>query len=202
MKQFIVGVTGASGTLYADRVLRRLLDLGHRVHLCVTDAGALVARSELEGWPEGDAAAVEAALRVRYRSQELYWHNVHAIWASIASGSFRTDGMVVVPCSMGTMSAIAHGASHNLLERAADVVLKERRRLILAVRETPLNTIHLQNMLTLSQCGAVIMPACPSFYQKPASLEELADFFAVRVLDQLGLYDSEAPRWEGELETY
>ena len=105
--------------------------------------------------------------------------------------------MVVVPCSMGTLSAIANGASHNLLERAADVVLKERGRLVLVARETPFNTIHLQNMLTLSQCGAVIMPACPSFYNKPASLEELADFFAARVLDQMGLHDDTIRRWDG-----
>ena len=107
------------------------------------------------------------------------------------------DGMAVVPCSMGTLSAIANGASHNLLERAADVALKERKPLVLAVRETPFNTIHLQNMLTLSQCGAVIMPACPSFYHGPSSLEELADFFAARLLDQLGLSDETIPRWDG-----
>lgn len=199
MGKYIVGITGATGSLYADRVIRKLLAMGHEVHLCITDAGRLVARSELD-WTWEDSASpgeIEAALRSYYGSEALRYYDLHSIGARIASGSFRTDGMVVVPCSMGTLSAIANGASHNLLERAADVVLKERGRLVLVARETPFNTIHLQNMLTLSQCGAVIMPACPSFYNQPASLEELADFFAARVLDQMGLHDESIKRWDG-----
>ena len=199
MGKYIVGIIGATGSLYADRVIRKLLNMGHEVHLCITSAGQLVARSELDwAWEDGAAPAeIEAALQEYYGSTALRYYDLHAIGARIASGSFRTDGMVVVPCSMGTLSAIANGASHNLLERAADVVLKERGRLVLVARETPFNTIHLQNMLTLSQCGAVIMPACPSFYNKPASLEELADFFAARVLDQMGLHDDTIRRWDG-----
>lgn len=198
--RYVVGVTGASGSLYAEQVIRRLLAAGCEVHLCITRAGEVVTRSELEWqWPE-DAGpeALQAFLRARFGcGEKLFCYDIHAIGARIASGSFRMDGMAVVPCSMGTLSAIANGASHNLLERAADVALKERKPLVLAVRETPFNTIHLQNMLTLSQCGAVIMPACPSFYHGPSSLEELADFFAARLLDQLGLSDETIPRWDG-----
>lgn len=199
MGKYIVGITGASGSLYAQSIIRKLLHMGHEVHVCMTQAGQLVARSELDWAWEDTATApeIETALRCYYGSEMLRYYDIHAIGARIASGSFRTDGMVVVPCSMGTLSAIANGASHNLLERAADVVLKERGRLVLVARETPFNSIHLQNMLTLSQCGAVIMPACPSFYNQPTSLEELADFFAARVLDQLGLHDETIQRWDG-----
>ena len=198
--RYIVGITGASGSRYAEAVIRRLLKAGCEVHLCLTRAGQIVVREELPWqWPEGAAPEeIQAALRSQFQcGEELRYYDIHAIGARIASGSFRTDGMVVVPCSMGTLSAIAHGSSHNLLERAADVVLKERGKLVLAVRETPFSTIHLQNMLTLSQCGAVIMPACPSFYHAPSSLEELADFFAGRLLDQLGRSDDSIRRWEG-----
>lgn len=198
--RYIIGITGASGSLYGEKVIRRLLAAGCEVHVCITQAGQLVTREELPwSWPDGAAPeAIQAALRDWFGcGGELVFHDIHAVGASIASGSFRTDGMAVVPCSMGTLSAIAHGASHNLLERAADVVLKERRRLVLAVRETPLSTIHLQNMLALSQCGATIMPACPSFYHAPDSLDELADFFAARLLDQFGLSGDDVRRWTG-----
>ena len=172
--RYIVGITGASGSLYAEAVIRRLLKAGCEVHLCLTRAGQIVVREELPWqWPEGAAPEeIQAVLRSQFQcGEELRYYDIHAIGA--------------------------HGASHNLLERAADVVLKERGKLVLAVRETPFSTIHLQNMLTLSQCGAVIMPACPSFYHAPSSLEELADFFAGRLLDQLGRSDDSIRRWEG-----
>ena len=198
MAHYVVGITGASGTIYAKRLVEKLLERGHQVHVCMTRAADLVAETEL-GW---DRAALEQdrtqALRMQFGgAADLFCYDINAIGANIASGSFRMDGMVVLPCSMGTLSQIAHGASQNLLERAADVCLKERRRLVLVPREAPYNQIHLENMLTLIRCGAVIMPASPGFYHNPGTVEELVDFFCARVLDQLGVEDNTVPRWQG-----
>lgn len=198
MGNYVVGITGASGTIYARRLIEKLLERGHEVHVCMTRAADLVAEAEL-GW---DRTALEAnrqeALRTQFGSaQQLFCSPIDAVGANIASGSFRMDGMVVLPCSMGTLSQIAHGASQNLLERAADVCLKERRRLVIVPREAPYNQIHLENMLTLNRCGAVIMPASPGFYHNPRTIEELVDFFCARVLDQLGVEDNTIHRWQG-----
>ena len=198
MAHYVVGITGASGTIYAKRLVEKLLERGNQVHVCMTRAADLVSETEL-GW---DRAALEQnrtqALRAQFGgAANLFCYDINAIGANIASGSFRMDGMVVLPCSMGTLSQIAHGASQNLLERAADVCLKERRRLVLVPREAPYNQIHLENMLTLIRCGAVIMPASPGFYHNPGTVEELVDFFCARVLDQLGVEDNTVPRWQG-----
>lgn len=199
MGSYIVGIAGASGTVYAEKLIERLLKLEHQVFVCPTETALEVARGEL-GWPlrpdMSEEELSDALHRIFPGSADLLkvYHWKH-MTAAIASGSCRTDGMVVLPCSMGALSAIACGASNNLLERAADVMLKERRPLILVPREAPLNSIHLWNMYTLSRMGGIIMPAAPSFYHNPKTLDELLDFFTGRLLDQLGL-DHLPVRWK------
>lgn len=160
----------------------------------------MVAHTEL-GWdPQRLENPREAGRYLRelfHAGEMLRCYDIDAVGAEIASGSFRIDGMIIAPCSMGTLSAVAHGASGNLLERAADVCLKERRPLVVAPREAPYNQIHLENMLALSRYGAVIMPASPAFYSGPRTIEELAGFFVLRLLDQLGLREPSAQRWHG-----
>ena len=200
MGKYIVGITGASGSIYAKRVIERLIQKGHHVCICMTQAGKLVVESEL-GWQIGQdtpSGEVEQYLQEIFGSKELIHHfDVHAIGAPIASGSSGMDAMIVVPCSMGTLSAICHGSSHNLLERAADVCLKERRPLVIVPREAPYNQIHLENMTKLSGYGAVIMPASPGFYSRPRTIEEMVDFFVTRILDQMGIHEPSESRWTG-----
>ena len=185
----VVGVTGASGAIYAVRTVRALLLAGREVHLVVSSYGVRLLRDEAgldleeETFPEF-LARTEATTKVggrvvRYPEDDL--------GASIASGSFPAGGMVVVPCSTKTLSGIAHGASLGLIERAAEVTLKERRPLVLVPREAPLSLIHLRNLVAATEAGAVIVPAAPGFYQKPESFEDLADFIAGRVLNVLGI---------------
>lgn len=197
-KPWIVGITGASGVIYGVKLVRFLLAGGHRVHLVITEAGWRVLHEEL-AWP---ASKRKEALEEFLPSGngELVYHPLQDIGAVIASGSQRVEGMVVVPCSMGTLSGIAHGASGNLLERAADVTLKEGRRLLLVPRETPLSAIHLENMLKLSRMGTAIIPAMPAFYQQPRSLEELTDFMVGRILDAMHLDHGLYRRWGDEVD--
>lgn len=192
-RPWIVGVTGASGVIYGVKLVRFLLAAGHRVHLVVTEAGWRVLQEEL-GW---QTARRKEALEEHLPSGrgELVYHPIQDIGAVIASGSHRIEGMVVAPCSMGTLSGIAHGASGNLLERAADVTLKEGRRLLLVPRETPLSAIHLENMLKLSRMGTAIVPAMPAFYQQPLSLEELTDYMVGRILDTMRIEHHLYRRW-------
>ena len=192
-KRWIVGITGASGSVYGVKLVRALLEKEFEVHLVITDAGWRVLHDEL-GWSSSKRKE-ELAERFTNGNERLIYHPVQDIGASIASGSFRTEGMVVAPCSMGTLSGIAHGASGNLLERAADVMLKENRRLLLVPRETPLSVIHLENMLRLAQLGVKLIPAMPAFYQQPASLEELTDFMVGRVLDSMNIEHDLYRRW-------
>lgn len=200
MGNYVIGITGASGSIYAARTIEHLLALGHQVHICMTQAGKLVTNSELS-WEIGQdmpADKAEAWLKQYFgHAEQLHYYDIRAIGAKIASGSFPVDGMAVVPCSMGTLSAISHGTSGNLLERAADVCLKERRKLLLVPREAPYNRIHLENMLRLTDCGAVIIPASPGFYENPKTLEELVDFFVIRLLDQFGIHEAKERRWKG-----
>lgn len=200
MGKYIVGITGASGSIYAKRVIERLVQKGHHVYICMTPAAKLVVESEL-GWQIGQdtpAGEVEQYLRDLFGFRELIHHyDIHAIGAPIASGSSGMDAMIVVPCSMGTLSSICHGSSHNLLERAADVCLKERRPLVIVPREAPYNQIHLENMTKLSGYGAVIMPASPGFYSRPQTIEEMVDFFVTRILDQMGIHEQSECRWSG-----
>jgi len=191
--RWIVGITGASGAIYGLRLCEELLAAGVELHLVITDSGWRVFKEELD-W---DVARRRETLAGRFAeySDRLHYHDNRDIGAPIASGSFRTEGMVIIPCSMGSLSAIAHGASTNLLTRAADVMLKEGRKLLLVPRETPLHAIHLENMLTLARLGARLIPAMPAFYYKPQSMEEMIDFLVGKVMDNLPLAHNLYRRW-------
>jgi 4-hydroxy-3-polyprenylbenzoate decarboxylase len=190
---WIVGLTGASGAMYGVRLVERLTELGYPVHLVVTDAGWRVLKEELE-W---DAAKRSATVEAKFASRgaPVAYYPIGDIGASIASGTFRVEGMVVAPCSMGTLAAIAHGLSDNLLERAADVTLKEGRRLVLVPRETPLHAIHLENMLKLARMGVRIVPASPGLYHRQQTIDELIDFMVGKTLDSMGIEHELYRRW-------
>jgi flavin prenyltransferase len=193
-----VGVTGASGAIYAQSVLR-LLDADPRVgrvYLVASDAGLRLIATEL-GAVAADGKKLASLLTGTAAKKIEYLPNKD-IGASIASGSAAVDGMVVIPCSAGALGAIAAGIANDLLTRAADVCLKERRRLVLCLRETPLNRIHLENMLRVYDAGAVVMPAMPSFYYGPQSIADVVEQFAYRVLGQLGLEQEKQYRWKDE----
>jgi 4-hydroxy-3-polyprenylbenzoate decarboxylase len=192
-----VGVTGASGAIYAQSLLR-LLDADRRVervYLVASDAGLRLIATEL-GIVATDGKKL-ASLLTGTAAKKIEFLLNKDIGASIASGSAAVDGMVVIPCSAGAMGAIAVGIANDLLTRAADVCLKERRRLILCLRETPLNRIHLENMLRVHDAGAVVMPAMPAFYYGPKSIADMVEQFAYRVLAQLGLEQEKQYRWRG-----
>ncbi len=196
-KTVILGITGASGVQYGIRLLEQLLTHGHRVYLLVTRAAHVVISMETElSWPASTRElSKQLCLRYGVDNDQLKVCG-ESEWASpIASGSSDVDAMVICPCSMGTLSSIATGASANLLERAADVILKERRKLILVPRETPFSDIHLENMLKLSRMSAVILAANPGFYNKPQSLEDVVDFMVARILDHLDIKQTLQPRW-------
>ena len=185
-RRLVVAITGATGAVYGVRLLEQLAATpGVETHLVVTDAAALTLHQEM-GMQRRD---VEALAHVVHKNRD--------IGASIASGSFQSDGMVVAPCSMKTLAAVAHGLSDNLVARAADVVLKERRRLVLMVRETPFNLAHLRNMTAVTEMGGIVFPPLPSFYHKPACIAEMVDHTVGRVIDLFGLEHGLAPRWGG-----
>ena len=185
-KRIIVAVSGASGAIYGVRLLQALAALDNvETHLTVSDAGVLNLQQELDM----DRTTVETLADVAYP--------VRDVGATIASGSFRCDGMVVAPCSMRTLASIAHGMSDNLISRAADVMLKERRRLVLMVRETPLHLAHLRNMTAATEMGAIVFPPVPAFYHRPRSIDELVTHSVSRVIDLLDLPQPQAPRWQG-----
>ncbi|MBY9081649.1 UbiX family flavin prenyltransferase [Paenibacillus sp. HN-1] len=192
-KGFVVGITGASGAVYGIRLTETLLSLGFPVHLVISNAGWRVVKEELD-W---DVTDREGVLNQRFGGLQgtLEYHPVADIGASIASGSFRTQGMIIMPCSMGTLSAVANGTSDNLMTRAADVMLKEGRPLVLVPRETPLHAIHLENMLKLSRLGVRMIPAMPAFYFGPQSLEDMVDFMVGKVLDSFGIDHALFRRW-------
>jgi len=185
-RRFVVAITGATGAVYGVRLLQRLGACpGVETHLVISDAATLTLHQEV-GLQRKD---VEALAHVVHKNRE--------IGASIASGSFQTDGMVIAPCSMKTLAAVAHGLSDNLITRAADVILKERRRLIMMVRETPFNLAHLRNMTAVTEMGGIVFPPLPSFYNRPATIDEMVDHTVARVLDLLGVDNTLAPRWAG-----
>ena len=185
-KRIIVAISGASGAVYGVRLLEMLRAMDHvRTHLIVSAAGWLNLQQELEM----TLKSVEDLADVV--------HPVHEIGASIASGSFQCDGMVIAPCSMRTLAAVAHGLSDNLITRAADVMLKERRKLILMARETPLNLAHLRNMTSVTEMGGIVFPPVPGFYQRPQSIADMVDHTVSRVIDVLGLPQTDVPRWVG-----
>ncbi len=189
MQRLTLAITGASGAPYALRLLACLLQAGVQVHLLLSDAARVVLATELgESWPtEPDACRDYLAQRFGCSAEQLKLPGRHDWFSPVASGSAAPKQMVVLPCSMGTLSAIAHGASDNLIERAADVVIKEKGQLILVPRETPYSSLHLENMLKLSRLGVTILPASPGFYHQPASVQDLVDFVVARLLDHMGL---------------
>jgi 4-hydroxy-3-polyprenylbenzoate decarboxylase len=197
-KVITIGVTGASGAIYARIVLRLLEEDPHveRVFLVVSDAGLRLVASELSA-VASDAKKLPASLTGAATKKIEYLPNKD-IGATIASGSAIIDGMAIVPCSAGALGAIASGIANDLLTRAADVCLKERRPLILCLRETPLNRIHLENMLRVHDAGATLMPAMPAFYYGPQTIDDMVEQFAMRVLAQLGLPQEKQYRWKGK----
>jgi 4-hydroxy-3-polyprenylbenzoate decarboxylase len=201
MGVYVLGIAGASGSPYARRVLEQMLGVGHDVKAVITDAGRKVLAVEedlvLTGNTEADTPTLlEWANADDFAGTfELYHHKDVA--APIASGSFAVDGMVVVPCSGGTLGRIAHGISNGLLERAADVCLKERRRLVLVPREMPLSLIHLRNMTAVTEAGAIVLPASPGFYHNPKSIDDLVDMVAGRILASLGIDSKVMKTWLG-----
>jgi 4-hydroxy-3-polyprenylbenzoate decarboxylase len=197
--EFTVAITGASGAIYAQRTLFHMAASGvvERINLILSDAARTVARVELGVDLGRENAEINQWLGLPRDSRMVRLHRLDNIAAKPSSGSHPQEGMVIVPCSMGTLGAIASGAGTNLIHRAADVTLKEGRKLILVPRETPYNAIHLENMLRLSRAGAHIIPASPGFYHRPQSIEALVDHFVFRVLDHLGLPHSRGTGWKG-----
>ena len=185
--RIIVGISGATGIIYGIRLLERLREANVETHLVVSRWGTRTLLHETT-WSKEQ---VERLAHAVYAPNDM--------GAAISSGSFRTDGMIVAPCSAKTLAAIAHGYGDNLIHRAADVVLKEKRKLLLAVREAPLSDIHLENMLKLSRMGAVILPPVPAFYHRPQSIDDIVDHAVARMLDQFGVEVPGMPRWTGEM---
>lgn len=181
--RLIVGISGGSGAIYAVRLLQVLRQLGIETHLVVSRMGEQVAAHECGITRDGLAGLAEHS----YDNGDLF--------AATASGTFKTDGMVIVPCSMKTLAAVASGYADSLLTRSADVILKEGRKLVIVPRETPFNQIHLENMLRLSKMGVTVMPACPGFYNHPETIEDIVDALVGKMLDAFGIEHSLVPRW-------
>ena len=197
----MLAITGASGAVYATRTLAALLARGVDIQLVVSDYGKRLLHDEL-----GDAASVDRLmpfLIAKYGSAvgagSLTLHNNRDQGATIASGSHGCSGMAIVPCSMKTLAAIAHGLSRNLIERASDVMLKEQRRLVIVPRETPMSLPQLRNMVLCAEAGAMMLPAMPAFYQQPKTLDDLADFMAGKILSALGFEHDLYPPWTGQV---
>ena len=185
-QRLVVAITGATGAVYGVRLLQQLgATPGIETHLIISDAATLTLHQEV-GLQRRE---VEAMAHVVHRNRD--------IGASIASGSFQSAGMIIAPCSMKTLASVAHGLSDNLIARAADVILKERRRLVMMVRETPFNLAHLRNMTQVTEMGAIVFPPLPSFYHQPTSIEEMVDHTLARVIDLFGVEHTLAPRWAG-----
>jgi 4-hydroxy-3-polyprenylbenzoate decarboxylase len=186
MKRLVVAITGASGALYGVRLLHWLREAGGvQTHLMISEAGALSLHHEL-GITRKEVEVLADAV-----------HAVRDVGACVASGSFPSEGMIIAPCSMKTLASVAHGLCDNLISRAADVMLKERRRLVLMVRETPFNLAHLRNMTAVTEMGGIIFPPLPALYQKPADITEMVDHTVGRVLDLFGVEQTLAPQWPG-----
>jgi 4-hydroxy-3-polyprenylbenzoate decarboxylase len=202
MKAIAIAVTGASGAIYATRTIAALLERGVHVELIVSDYGRRLLRDEL-----GEQASVDRLmpfLTEKYGAGvgagTVTIHSNRDLGATIASGSHGCSGMAIVPCSMKTLAAVAHGLSRNLIERAADVMMKEQRRLVIVPRETPMSLPQLRNMVLCAESGAMILPAMPAFYQQPKTLDDLADFMAGKILSALGIEHELYPAWTGQVD--
>lgn len=195
MKRLIVGITGASAVVYGVRLLEVLTKQRYfEVHLTISKSGARALWEELQIEVDLDNFQLESLIGVD--TEQVIYHHESDIGASIASGSFRTEGMIVVPCSMGTVASIAAGISRNLIQRAADVCIKERRKLVIVPRETPLSSIHLENMLKLSRNGVCVLPAMPGFYHYPKTVDDQINFVVTKILDQFDVDSGLTQRWK------
>jgi len=201
-QHYFVGLTGASGHVYAERLIQALVAAGHRVDVALTVSGAKVLRHErgVDAGARGErlAEALEGWLGEE-TAEHVTAHAPDAIESRAASGTHRTAAAILCPCSMGTLARVAAGYSSSLVERAADAALKEGRTLLLVPRETPLSALHLENLLRLARLGAVILPAMPGFYHSPRTMEELVDHLVGKILDRLGVEHRLTARWTGEL---
>lgn len=193
--RWVVGITGASGSIYGIRLIETLLTANIEVHIVISNAGWRVLHEEL-GWSITDREGILKEKFDDYLGSWIY-HPVSDIGATIASGSFLVEGMIIVPCSMGTLSSVANGSSDNLMTRAADVMIKEGRPLVLVPRETPLHAIHLENMLKLSRLGVKMIPAMPAFYFQPQTMDDLINFVVGKILDSIRIDHQLFKRWEG-----
>lgn len=195
MKRLIVGITGASAVVYGVRLLEVLAKREDmEIHLTISSSGARALWEELK--IEVDINDFKLQSLIGMDTEQIIYHHESDIGASIASGSFRTEGMIVVPCSMGTVASIAAGISRNLIQRASDVCIKERRKLVIVPRETPLSSIHLENMLKLSRVGVCVLPAMPGFYHFPKSVDDQINFVVTKILDQFGIDSGLTQRWK------
>ena len=197
MGTYIIAVSGASGAPYALRLLEVLIKGSHTIYLSISGDGLLILKDETGLMLKGSETDIQFEIEKQLNAKEgqISYFDEDNMYAAIASGSNKVDAMVVIPCSMKTLSAIAHGYASTLIERAADVTLKERRKLIIVPRETPLSAIHLKNMLTLAELGCSIIPAMPAFYHRPKKITDMVDFIVGRVLDSMGIENDLSPRW-------
>jgi flavin prenyltransferase len=199
-----VAITGASGAIYAHRTMLYLIRSGavERINLIMSDSALTVAQVELGvNLRDVDQSKINKWLELTVDSKLVRLHRLNNLAAPPASGSYVQSGMIIVPCSMGTLGAIASGAGTNLIHRAADVTLKEGRKLVIVPRESPYNVIHLENMLRLMKAGARVLPASPGFYHRPETITELVDHLVFRILDQFGIPHSQATQWKGDVPT-
>ena len=189
MKKIVVGITGASGSIYSKRLIEELLKKEIYVHVICTENGKKVMKYEtsldIEQW----------VYQLKAEYEHIKLEDINDLFSGVASGSYKFDAMIILPCSMGTLAEISNGLSRNLLCRAADVALKENRRIIICPRETPLNAIHLENMLKLSKLGVTILPPMPGFYHKPKTLEDVVDFVVGKILDNLSIENTLFEKW-------
>tara|TARA_B100000941_G_scaffold135320_1_gene96033 strand:- start:2513 stop:3115 length:603 start_codon:yes stop_codon:yes gene_type:complete len=200
MKKYILGISGGSGGLYSISVLKGIINAGHKCYLVVSKPGRRILSLETDTKLSGNADKDKKILVERYNLNDdlIEVIDENDVGANIASGSFRTSGMAIVPCSTGSLGSLANGISRGLIERAADVCLKERRKLIIVPRETPYSLIHLKNMTKLTQAGAIILPASPGFYNLPKKIDDLIDMISSRVLEKLDIDPENLKEWKGE----
>ena len=199
MSTYTIAISGASGAPYALRLLQALVKGGHSIYLTISGDGLSILHDETGLMLKGSETDIQYALEkhLEAKDEQISYFDEDNMYAPIASGSVKVDAMVVVPCSMKALASIAHGFASNLIERAADVMLKEKRKLIIVPRETPLSAIHLRNMVTLAEAGCHIIPAMPAFYHHPKKISDMVDFVTGRVLDSMGVENDLSPRWGG-----
>ena len=196
MQTFIVAITGASGSVYGIRLIEELLELGNRVYFLVSKQAFPIIKTETAiNWEARTEAETEKKIQKHFSTKNIRFFSEDNMFSPVSSGSFVTDGMFIVPCSMKTLSGIANGYANNLIERAADVTLKEGRKFILSPREMPFSAIHLENMLKLARLGVKIVPPVPGFYHKPRDINDIVDFVVGKILDSSGIKNNLFKRW-------